>query len=803
MLYNYITLAWRNILRNKTYSLINIAGLSLGVACCLLLSLYIRDEMLYDQHHNNLDDLYVMASRFGANDEGPTLSPPIAPAIAQEVPEFKAAARMVNVGQSLFTYNNQTFYEKGGVVADSSLFNILTYTFLEGNPDQALNHPNTIVVTDKLSQKLFGSGPALNKLVTLSQNGRPPVIFRVSGVVKDQPKTYKYISFFTSMTSEGYAEYLRSDGLMNEWAGQNFFFAVARLSPGHDLKAVQKKMNAVLQKYGADDLKSHSMEKTLFLFPLGDYYLRSAMGRSPHITYLYVIGSIAVFILLIACINFMNLSTARAGKRATEIGIRKVMGAYRGTLVRHILTEAMVVVFASLLVSLVLVEISLPAFNTLTDKTITLNSGNALHFTTSLLALAVITGLLAGSYPAFYVSSFQPARVLKGNFSLANSSGWLRRSLVVFQFVIAIALVSGMIVITRQLDYMQTKDLGFDASARIILPLRTAEAKQQYENLRQALQQEPTINAVSAASYAPGMRIFTDGLFYTEGGNMDSGIPASLNSIDLGYCELLGMKLLAGRTFTDNRQMESTNKLVVNRTAAKKFGFEPTEAVGRHVYTDWQGQQFAYEIVGVIEDYHQSSLKDAIGPIMLEMPGEANNYAYMVASVHAKQLNKAVAALQRTWKTLAGGTPFEYSFLDEDIQKQYTNDYRLSGIITSFSSIAILISCLGLYGLSSYLAERRIKEIGVRKIMGASVGQIVRLVSSEFVWLIMVAVVISVPLAWCAMTEWLSGFAYRIAIDAWVFIIAGSTAFIIALITVSFESMRAAAGNPLHALRSE
>ncbi len=803
MLYNYIILAWRNMLRNKAYSLINMAGLSLGVTCCLLLSLYIRDEMLYDQHHNNLDNLYVMASRFGDNDEGPALSPPIAPAIATEVPEFEATARMVNVGQSLFTYNDQTFYEKGGVVADSSLFDILTYTFLEGNPGQALNHPNTIVVTDKLSQKLFGSGPALNKLITLSQNGRPSVTFRVSGVVKDQPKTYKYISFFTSMSSEGYAEYLRSDGLMNEWAGQNFFFAVARLSPGHDLKSVEKKMNTVLQKYGADDLKSHSMEKTLFLFPLGDYYLKLAMGHSPRITYLYVIGSIALFILLIACINFMNLSTARAGKRATEIGIRKVMGAYRSTLVRHILTEAMVVVFASLLISLVLVEMSLPAFNTLTDKTITLNSGNALYFIASLIALAITTGLLAGSYPAFYVSSFQPARILKGNFSLANSSGWLRRSLVVFQFVIAIALVSGMIVITRQLDYIQNKDLGFDASARIVLPLRTAEAKQQYENLRRQLRQDPAINAVSAANYAPGMRIFTDGLFYTEGGNMNSGVPASLNAVDQGYSELLEMKLLAGRTFTDNRQMESVNKLVINRTAARKFGFGPAEAVGQPIYTDWQGQQFAYEIVGVIEDYHQSSLKDAIEPIMLEMPDGASNYAYLIASVQPKHLDKAVTAIQKTWKTLAGGTPFEYTFLDEDIQKQYADDRRLSGIITCFTCIAILISCLGLFGLSSYLAERRIKEIGVRKVMGAGVGQIVRLISSEFVGLVVVAIIISVPLAWYAMTAWLSGFAYRIAMDAWVFIIAGSTALMIALITVSFESMRAAAGNPLHALRSE
>jgi putative ABC transport system permease protein len=263
------------------------------------------------------------------------------------------------------------------------------------------------------------------------------------------------------------------------------------------------------------------------------------------------------------------------------------------------------------------------------------------------------------------------------------------------------------------------------------------------------------------------------------------------------------MKLLAGRTFTDNRGMESANKLVVNRTAARKFGFEPAGAIGQHIYTDWQGQQFAYEIVGVIEDYHQSSLKDAIEPIMLEMPGTAGNYAYLIASVQANHLGEVVTSIQKTWKELAGSTPFEYSFLDEDIQKQYTDDHRLSGIITGFTCIAVIISCLGLYGLSSYLAERRVKEIGVRKVMGASVGQIVRLISSEFVWLVIAAIVISVPLAWYAMAAWLNGFAYRIAIDAWVFIMAGTTALVIALITVSFEAMRAAAGNPLHALRSE
>lgn len=807
MFYNYIVLAWRNILRAKVYSIINMTGLALGVSCCLLLALYIQDEMSYDKHHARLDDLYILSSRFdndaSGNSDSPTLSPPIAVAFGREIPEFESTARMVSAGQCLFTTGENTFYEKGGVVADATLFDVLTFTFLEGSPHKALTEPNTVVVTDKLAQKLFGNTTALNKLVTISQNGYPPVNFRVSAVIKDQPKSYKYISFITSMASEGYAEYLRSDGLMNEWAGQNFFYGVAKLSPGHSRADVEKKMNAVLQKYGAEQLNARSMSKTLFLYPLKDYYLKSAMSRSPRITYLYVIGSIAAFILLIACINFMNLSTARAGKRAAEIGIRKVMGAYRGTLVRHILTEAMVIVVFAILISVVLVEISLPLFNRLTDKTITLDTAHTPYFVGALIALAVVTGLVAGSYPALHLSAIEPVRALRGNHLMGHGAGWLRRGLVVFQFVIAIALVSGMIIITRQLDYMQTKDLGFDADARIVLPLRTAEAKGQYENLRLALLKNGSIKAVSAADYAPGMRIFSDMTFYKEGGSMQNAIGNFRNKISPGYIELLNMHLLAGRSFTDNIEQESEGKVIINRTSARKFGFEPGEAIGQHVYFDWQGQQHAHEIIGVVEDYHQTSIKDAIEPVMFFIPGEAGYYGHMLVSVDAKDFQRTIAVMEKTWKSLVGSTPFEYTFLDDNIRNQYTEDRRVGDIITGFTCIAVLISCLGLYGLSSYMAERRIKEIGVRKVMGASIGQIVQLISSEFVRLVVIAVVISIPLAWYGMDQWLRGFAYHTTIDALVFAYAGGIALLIALVTVSFESLRAAAGNPLHALRSE
>jgi len=808
MIRSYIILAWRNILRSKAYSFINIAGLSLGVTCCLLLALYIQDEMSYDKHHDRVNDLYILTTHFdndfgfGFNDIA-TVGPPITQTFRQEIPDIESAARIVFAGQSLFNKEGELFYDNDGAVADSSVFSVLTYTFLEGSPKHALRDANAVVITDKLALKLFGTQPALNKLVSISQDGYAAVSFKVTGVVKDQPKSYHHISFFTSITSEGMGKDLVGDYLMKEWAGENFFHAVVKLTPNHNIAAIEEKMDAVMKKYGSEDLKAAGMSKSIHLYPLKDVYLKNDMGHSPRINYLYVIASIATFILLIACINFMNLSTARASKRAAEIGIRKVLGAYRSTLIRHILAEAMVIVLFSILVSVVLTQIALPTFNYLTNKTIGFNSGNTLYFVAALAALTVVTGVIAGSYPAFYLSSFEPAQVLKGKFSMSNSSGLLRRSLVVFQFIIAITLVSGMIIITRQLNYMQNKNLGFDSQAKIVIPMRTEDAQKQYEVMRSQIAKYPATKAVSAARFMPGSRIRNDMMFYTEGGSMENAVTQFRNRVDQGYIELLDIKMLAGRTFTDNRKAESADKVIINKTSAKRLGFEPAQAVGQHLYFDWNGEHATFEVIGVMDDYHQTSVKDEIKATMFQIPAEANDYDNMIVSLETTDFESAIATFQKIWKTQVNNTPFEYSFLDEDIKKQYDDDKRTSNIITGFTFMAVLISCLGLYGLSTYMAERRFKEIGVRKVMGASVGQIVGLMSSEFIKLVIIAVIISVPLSWYGMNYWLNEFAYRIPIDALVFVYAGGAALLIAIVTISFESLRAASGNPLNALRNE
>jgi putative ABC transport system permease protein len=808
MLQNYFKIAVRNLLRNKAYSFINISGLSLGVACCLLLTLYILDEYKIDKHHADLDNLYRITTEIKAEmgaDKLATTSPPIAMAMKDEIPEIVNAARVINppgVAQNLIKYEDKLFYETDGFIADSTLFNVLSYHFIEGNASKSLTESQTIVIASTLKQKLFGDEPALNKVVSISQGGESRD-FKVTGVFEQQNNSHIKANFFTSILSDGMGSYLRSEQAQGEWAGQNFVPAYVKLTDGHDKDAVIKKMNEVLVKYGADDMKALGMTKILGLEPVKDIYLKSEIGRSPRITYIYVIASIAIFILVIACINFMNLSTAKATQRAGEIGMRKVMGAFRSSLIAQIMGEAMAIVVISILLSIVLTQVALPLFNELTGKAISFNSISLWTTSLVLIGITLITGLLAGSYPAFYLSSFQPVQVLKGKLNLNNASSWLRQSLVVFQFMIAITLVCGMLIISKQLNFMQQKDLGFNAESKIVLPMRTAYARQQYEALKNELSREGLMTSISAAEYLPGSTIWSDMAFYTEGGDMNKAILVRRNTVDYGYVELMGIKLIAGRSFTENRAMDSQQKVLINQTSAEKFGFTPEEAVGEKLYFEWQGQKYTFEIIGVMADYHQNSLKEKIIPILFEMSPDPTQYGHLVATIPTDNFNETVSKVESTWKRLVQDTPFEYEFLDQTIQKQYDEDKKISKIISTFTVIAMLISCLGLYGLSTYMTERRFKEIGVRKVLGANVGQIVSLMSKEFIKLVIIAFVISVPLGWYAMTKWLEGFAYKINISIDVFLYAGGAAIIIALLTVSFESLKAASTNPVNALRSE
>ncbi len=808
MLRNYLVIAIRNLFRNKVYSLINILGLTLGITCCLLLSLYIVDEARYDRHHVRLDDLYRIVTRFdgerGIHELG-TASPPIAMALWEEVPDIDMAVRALRppgVQQNLIRYNDNMFYEEEGYIADSTFFDMFHYDFLEGNPHTALVEGQSVVLSSQLAKKLFGNEPALDKSIHITMGGSA-ADYRVTGVYQDQAHSHIRPMFVTSMTSTGWGEYIRTGSeASNEWVGNNFVPSYLRLIPGHDKTAVEAKINQVLLNHGLEAMKALGVHKTLYLEPVKDIHLMSAVGRSPRINFLYIVASIAAFILVIACINFMNLSTAKAGKRATEIGIRKVMGAVRSSLVSQILGEALVIVSFAVLLSIGLLQLVLPLFSQLTGNVIAMDSAATVFLALALFVTGLLTSLFAGSYPAFYLSSFQPAAVLKGKAGLASSNSLLRQSLVIFQFIIAIALGCGMLVIGEQLRFMQEKDLGFQAGARIVLPLRTRNARNAYWPLTQELRKNAGINEVSGSDYIPGTMIWSDMLYYPNGGSMETALMHRRNSVDAGYLELLDIPVIAGRTFTDNRKMER-RKVIINRTSAKQLGFTPEEIVGQPLHFDWHGEHYSYDVVGVMEDYHHVSLRDEIFPLICEIGQDSTRFGFVVFSIQTNDFSGLLSQVEQTWKAQVADTPFEYSFLDENMQKQYEDDQRVSSIITSFTVIAMLICCLGLYGLSSFMAERRFKEIGIRKVMGASLGQIASMMSKEFVRLVLIAFVIAAPITWYAMTRWLETFAYHGPVNLWIFAIAGTSALAIALLTVSFESFKAASANPVESLRTE
>lgn len=807
MFQSYLKISLRSLLRTKLYSLINIVGLSLGVACCLLLALYVKDEFEYDRHHDRLGDLYRIGTQFDGVtgfDKLGSVSPPVPMTLKDELAEVEVAARMVGSfnSENLIQYGDNKFYESKAFIADSTIFKILTYEFKEGNPEKALTDANTVVISADLSRKLFGGESALNKNILISQ-GESPVNYKITGVYKKN-KSFLDANFFTSMMSEGLGEYIRNNPeASGEWAGQNFVGGYLKLTPGHSKEQVEKRINEVLIKYGSEDMKALGLTKKLFLEPVRDIYLRSQVDASQRISYIYVVVSIALFVLVLACINFMNLSTAKATKRASEIGIRKVMGAFRASLIRQILGEAMIIVVISMLLSVMLVYAALPVFNELSGKHITPSQDNVLFFTLALVVLTIITGLLAGSYPAFYMSSFQPAEVLKGKFSLSNASGRLRQGLVVFQFIIAVMLMCGMLVISRQISFMKEKDIGFNPEAKIVIPLRTNEARNKYEILRTALEQMSAVQAASGTDYPPGSNIFSDMAFYREGGSMDNAVLNRLNGIDEGYMEMLGIKLIAGRSFTSNRQAEADGKVIINRASARKFGIAPDQMVGQKLYFDWQGENYDFEVIGVMEDYNQTSLRDPVIPIMFQMADSSNRYDYIIASVDPSNFSGSISEIEGLWKEHVADAPFEYSFLDDNIQRQYNEDQRISSIITYFAAVAMIICSLGLYGLSSFMAERRLKEIGVRKVMGASVTHIVGMMSGEFVKLVVIAFAIGAPIAWYAMDKWLQRFEYKTPLDFSLFLYAGLASITIALLTISYESFKAAKTDPARTLRSE
>ncbi|HEY4111595.1 ABC transporter permease [Puia sp.] len=817
MVLNFLKIAWRNGMKSKIFSFINIFGLAAGLTCCMLISIYLIHEVSYDKYQKDADRLFQMETAFsfehGKEQVMPATPWPMAPAMQRDFPEIEQSTRVLALAlfedKTMLQYREGTaipvsFYEDRGFMVDSNFFHMLTFPFIEGDPNTALQQPSCIVLSEETAHKLFGTGPALGKLIHVSSATYGDHNLTVKGVFRpvNAPSHFE-ANFFLSMRGGDMEEMIRR--AENDYATNNMYVTYLKLRPGTDPARLEAKFPAFIDKYAGKDLKAYGYARRQFLVPVRDLHLRADLNNSitptTSKTYLYILGSIAVFTLLIACINFMNLATARSAKRSSEVGIRKVLGAVRGGLIGQFLGESVLMSVISFSLAWAITVLLLPAFSMMTNRHLVFNVTEQIPLLAAFLGLAIFAGLVAGVYPAFYLSSFQPAKVLKGKFSNSLAAVSLRKGLVVFQFMISVTLIVSTVVINSQMKYLRNQDLGFNKTAQIVIPLRGAVAKQQTVALETEFRRNSQVLNAGAASYYPGIMNPSDNIMYREGDNPQTGKRVQMNFVDYDYSPTLELRPVAGRLFSREFTADTSGRIVLNEAAVKNFGYPSVQAaIGKRIKTDFQGRTETYEIIGVVKDFHFKDLHVAVEPYALRLQQMQNGYLI----VHSGPGDPApvLASLQAAWHKLDPNEPFEYSFLDEDFQKNYAAEERLSAMIGYFTVMAILISCLGLFGLASFSAEQRVREIGIRKVLGASVSGIVLLLSKDFMKLVGLAMLIASPVAWMIMHRWLQDFAYKVPIDWMVFAVTFVCTLLITLVTIGVQAVRAGLANPVESLRS-
>ncbi|HVU53634.1 MAG TPA: ABC transporter permease [Puia sp.] len=808
MFRNYLKIAIRNLTRNKLYSSINIFGLAAGLAVCLLIMLYIFDEASYDKHQKDGDRIYRLAYTSGPGESWSAQPAPVAFTLKAEMPEVEQVTRLLKVpdlDRILLEYeqgpDTKKFFETNGYYVDSTFFQLFTYDFIYGNAASALSKRNSIVISGSVAGKMFGKENPIGKSLKV-QLPFGDLVYTVQAVFRENHKSHIPAHFLMSMQSTDVGDWVSTQ---QSWATNNIFHTYVKLKPDTDPKVFEKRMTAFMDRHEGAELKAAGFKKSHFIQHMPDIYLHSSLGNeiapNGNIRYLYIMGSIAAFILIIACINFMNLSTARSEKRAREVGVRKVIGAERASLIGQFLGESFLLCLIALVIALVLTQLLLPLFNQVTQKDLQLSNNPGLGYW--IAGLAIVTGLFAGLYPAFYLSSFQPARVLKGKIVNSWSATALRKGLVVFQFTISVMLILGAIVIGSQLNYMKHQDLGFKKEQQLILPITSGEVAKNYTALRDELVKIPGVASVTSASTYPGIKNINDMPCYSEGRTSAQFTDVSMVATKDDYFETLGLKLLYGREFARDSRADSNN-IILNETAIRDMGYNPATAVGRRVNWDWHGGKYHMTISGVVKDFNFESLHTAIKPLGFTINGFfANPSNYTIVRLQTGNYTQALKDVERIWNKINPSAPFEYSFLDQDFQRNYEKEERTSHIVIDSTAIAIFIACLGLFGLAAFSAERRTKEIGIRKVLGASIMNITMLLSGEFIRLAGLAILIASPLAWYGMHLWLRNFAYPITISWWMFAVAGGLAIVIALITVSFQSIKTAVSSPVKSLRTE
>ncbi|HWB25326.1 MAG TPA: ABC transporter permease [Chitinophagaceae bacterium] len=808
MLKSYLKTSVRFLLKNKTFSLVNITGLTLGTLCCLYIVLYVTDEYSYDKQHKNVQDIYridvhSVAKTRGYEDDWSTTVAPVAPLMKHDFPEVEQFTRVVpflGVDKQLLFYKNKSFYETDAVYVDSTFFDVFSFHFIVGNKSTALQQPYSVVLLKPVADKLFGKENPVGKTISIDNQDDGKHDFTVQGVIDESlGKSHIHANMFITMNSGRVGRYMLTT---DNWISNSYVSSYIKLKPGVNAAALQKKFPSFINRYGAAQLKEWGIAERLFLQPVRSIHT-TVFTKGVTITkpvspsFLTILSLIAILIQVIACINFMNLSTARASKRAKEVGVRKVIGAGRKDLIKQFIGESFLLSSMGVLLALPLLLVLMPYLNALTKADITYAFLADYRIWVAIASMIIITGLLAGSYPAFYLSAFRVIKVLKGNFTSHVSAAGLRRSLVVFQFALSIALITIIVIMYSQLNFIKNKSLGFNKEQRLVLSLYSGEGFDRLPLFIDDVRKLAGVKMASNASKYLGTDILFNNNFLTPHENESQGTNANFIIADEYFVKTNGIQIITGRDF---RPADSA-KVLVNETMVKKMGLTPATAVGTLLH---DSQDRVEEIIGVMKDFNYGSLHNDVGSFLLWINNKHNGYwPYITVCASTGDYKSLILNMEALWRRDLPGVPFDYAFLDEEVQKLYEADITVSSIITSFTLMAIFISCLGLFGLAAFSAEQRRKEISVRKVLGASVTGLTGLLSKDFLQLVGIAFVIAAPIAWWAMHTWLQGFAYKVTISWWMFAIAGAVSLFIALATVSYQAVKAAIANPVKSLRSE
>lgn len=792
MIRNNLKIAWRNLLRNKVFSFINITGLAFGLTCCLLLVLYLNHELSYDRFHTKADRIVRVIMDYKIGDggaKGNFTSTKVFPEFKRRFPEVEEGVRMSG-GERLVKYNEKKLLEKDFLFVDSTFFNVFDFKLLSGTKDEVLKAPGMVVLAASTAKKYFDDENPVGKAMLV---GSSEETFLVTGIVEDCPANSQIqYSMIASISSFG--------PLQEETYSNANYTTYLLMNSASSLQPLQKKINALMKSENSkSDFKINFELEQFSKIHLHSPY--DAFTPNSNIAYIYMIIAVALLILTIACFTYINLSTARSSERAKEVGIRKVSGAYRLQLFWQFISESFVLAGIAVLLSFILMMAALPSFNELAGTQINYAAfGKPVVWIIAFLFVTVIA-LLAGSYPALMLSGFQPSKVLKGAFKNTSSGTLLRKGLVVFQFVISVFLIISTFIIKDQLKLIQQKKLGYDRENVLILTM-DGKLNSKKELIKTELLSIPSVKVVSTSYESP---VIIKGGYNMSGADPSKQMGVAANPVDEHYIQATGLELIEGSNLTSQDMLDASHEdytknyfhFVLNESAAQALGWTAQEAIGKKMFLD---ENRPGEVRGVVKDFHFASLHTEIKPLVLFPAAWAN---IILVKTDGKNIAATIAAIEKKWKTLAPHRPFAYRFMDEDYQRMYEAEMRTGKVFNLFSLLAVLLACLGLFGLSAYSARQRIKEIGVRKVLGASVAQISVLLSSGFISLVTIAVLIASPLAWIVMNKWLQQFSYRVDIKWWIFLSAGTVSVLIALVTVSFQFIKAAGANPVKSLRTE